>query len=139
MAHIKQLEPQFSWDDNTPLTQGVQVGNLIYLSGQVALDKQGNIVGKGDLVAQTRQCFENIRDVLQLAGASLTDIVKLTTYFTVDIADPATTRAYWNVREEFLGSHKPASTGVRVHSLIYRELLLEIEAVAVLPSNRPCQ
>lgn len=135
MAHIKQLEPQFSWDDNTPLTQGVKIGNLIYLSGQVALDKEGNVVGKGDLVAQTRKCFENIRDVLRLAGASLSDLVKLTTYFTVDIADPVITRAYWNVREDFLGSHKPASTGLRVQSLIYPELLLEIDAVAILPGN----
>ena len=135
MAHITQLEPKFSWDDNTPLTQGVKVGNLIYLSGQVALDRDGNVVGKDDLVAQTRKCFENIRDVLQLAGASLSDLVKLTTYFTVDIADPAVTRTYWNVREEFLGSHKPASAGLRVQSLIYRELLLEIDAVAILPGS----
>jgi enamine deaminase RidA (YjgF/YER057c/UK114 family) len=135
MAHITQLDPKVAWDDSTPLTQGVKVGNLIYLSGQVALDGEGNVVGKGDLVAQTRKCFENIRDVLQLAGASLSDLVKLTTYFTVDIGNPAVTRAYWNVREEFLGSHKPASTGLRVHSLIYPELLLEIDAVAVLPGN----
>jgi enamine deaminase RidA (YjgF/YER057c/UK114 family) len=135
MAHITQLDPKVAWDDSTPLTQGVKVGNLIYLSGQVALDSEGNVVGKGDLVAQTRKCFENIRDVLQLAGASLSDLVKLTTYFTVDIADPAVTRAYWNVREQFLGSHKPASTGLRVNSLIDPELLLEIDAVAVLPGK----
>ncbi len=118
---------------DTPLTQGVKVGNFIYLSGKVALDDRGHVVGPGDLVVQTRKCFESIRDVLAVAGASLTDLVKLTTYFTVDITDPAVTRAYWNVREEFLGSHKPASTGLRVHSLIHPELLLEIDAVAVLP------
>jgi enamine deaminase RidA (YjgF/YER057c/UK114 family) len=133
MAHITQLEPHFSWDDNTPLTQGVKVGNFIYLSGQVALDSNGDVVGKGDLVAQTRKCFESIRELLRLAGGSLTDLVKLTTYFTVDIGDPAVTRAYWSVREEFLGSHKPASTGVRVQSLIHPELLLEIDAIAIVP------
>jgi 2-iminobutanoate/2-iminopropanoate deaminase len=132
MVHISQLEPRFSWDDNTPLTQGVKVGNHVYLSGQVALDSNGSVVGKGDLVAQTRKCFENISALLNLAGGSLTDLVKLTTYFTVDISDPGVTRAYWNVREEFLGSHKPASTGVRVQSLIYPELMLEIDAIAVL-------
>src|SRR5690349_20018618 len=110
MSHISQLEPRFSWDDDTPLTQGVKVGNHIYLSGQVALDSNGDVVGKGDLVAQTRKCFENIRDLLNLAGGSLNDLVKLTTYFTVDISDPTITRAYWNVRQQFLGAHKPAST-----------------------------
>ena len=133
MAHITQIDAEYARYQDKPLTQGVKVGNLIYLSGKVAFDDAGNVVGPGDLVAQTRKCFENIRDVLAMAGASLTDLVKLTTYFTVDISDPAVTRAYWSVRDEFLGSHKPASTGVRVHSLINRELLLEIDAVAVLP------
>jgi enamine deaminase RidA (YjgF/YER057c/UK114 family) len=133
MAHISQIKAQVARHADTPLTQGVKVGNFIYLSGKVALDDSGNVVGPGDLVAQARKCFESIQDVLAVAGASLADLVKLTTYFTVDITDPAVTRAYWNVREEFLGSHKPASTGLRVQSLIHPELLLEIDAVAVLP------
>jgi 2-iminobutanoate/2-iminopropanoate deaminase len=133
MAKISQLGANLARHQGTPLSQGVTVGSFIYLSGKVAIDENGKVVGPGDLVAQTRKCFENIRDSLALAGASLTDLVKLTTYFTVDITDPGVTKAYWRVREEFLGSHKPASTGVRVHSLIRPDLLLEIDAVAVLP------
>src|SRR5262245_53526783 len=114
MGHISPIGTQLARHKHTPLIQGVKVGNVVYLSGKVALDDSGNVVGRGDLVAQTRKCFENIRDALAVAGASLTDLVKLTTYFTVDITDPAVTQAYWNVREEFLGSHRPASTGLRV-------------------------
>jgi 2-iminobutanoate/2-iminopropanoate deaminase len=135
MNHITEIVVKTPRYEGTPMTQGVKVGNFIYLSGKTALDENGNVVGPGDLVAQTRKCFESIRDVLALAGASLTDIVKLTTYFTVDITDPSVTRAYWGVRQEFLGPHKPASTGLRVHSLIKPELLLEIDAVAVLPET----
>ena len=122
----------------TPLVAGLKVGNMVVLSGCVALDSNGRVVGEGDLAAQTRKCFENIQESLVRAGASLSDVVKLTTYFTVDIADAAVRKTYWDVRSDFFGAHRPASTGVQVARLIYPSLLLEIEAVAIIadPSSR---
>ncbi len=134
MAHIELIDPKRIWDDDFPLSPGVKAGSMLFVSGQIALDSDGNVVGKDDLVAQTRKCFENMKEVVEAAGAKLTDIVKLTTFFTVDITDPSVVSTYFDVRREFLGKHKPASSGVQVKSLMYPSLLLEMDAIAVLPS-----
>lgn len=132
MVKMLEIDPGWSWDKAIPLQQGLRVGNLLFLSGQVALDAQGNIIGVGDLGAQTRQCFTNIGGLLVAAGGDFGNVVKLTTFFTVDITNLPGIQPYFDVRREFFGSHKPTSTGVQVTSLIYPELMLEVEAVAVL-------
>src|ERR1700740_1811059 len=81
-ARRRSVDPGWTWDDRLPLAQGKQIGNTIYVSGQVAYDPDGNLVGEGDRKAQTRQVFENIRTVLESAGSSLKDIVKINTYIT---------------------------------------------------------
>lgn len=100
-----------------------------YISGQVALDESGNIVGSGDMDAQARQVFENLHTALRSIGAGFGDVVKLT-YFVVDMAQMPTIR---EVRDQYIQpEHLPASTAVEVRCLAREEFLLEIEAIAVL-------
>ena len=111
-------------------TDAVRAGNLLFVSGCVALDAGGKLVGEGDVVAQARQVFENIGLCLTAAGASFADVVKVTTFLT-DIGDRA---AVNTVRQEVFGAARPASTLVQVSALVLPEFLIEVEAVAVVPS-----
>lgn len=104
-------------------------GRLIAVSGQVALDEHGGLVGEGDPEAQARQVFENLRRCLASAGATFSDVVKLT-YYVTDVAHMPAIRA---VRDEFVAAdQRPASTAVQVAGLVRPELLLEIEAFALI-------
>ena len=111
-------------------TDAVRAGGLLFVSGCVALDADGKLVGEGDVVAQARQVFENIGLCLSAAGASFGDVVKVTTFLT-DISDRARINP---VRQEFFGDARPASTLVEVSALVVPEFLIEVEAVAVLSS-----
>ena len=111
-------------------TDAVRAGNLLFVSGCVALDAGGKLVGEGDVVAQARQVFENIGLCLTAGGASFADVVKVTTFLT-DIGDRA---AVNTVRQEVFGAARPASTLVQVSALVLPEFLIEVEAVAVVPS-----
>jgi reactive intermediate/imine deaminase len=103
-------------------------GPLIFVSGQVAYDAQRRLVGKGDLRAQTRQVFENLKAVLEDAGSDLAHVVRLNTYLT----DMSQLEAHRAVRNEYLDAgNPPASTLVGVTRLVDPDLLLEVEAVAV--------
>jgi enamine deaminase RidA (YjgF/YER057c/UK114 family) len=103
-------------------------GRLVVISGQVALDESGEIVGAGDPAVQAGQVFENLRRCLAAAGATFSDVIKLT-YFVTDVAYMPAIRA---VRDEVLGTERlPASTAVQVAALVLPGLLLEIEALAV--------
>lgn len=109
-------------------SQGVRVGDTIYVSGQVAFDKDGAIVGKGDMRAQTRMVMENIKSVLAQSNATIDDVVKVTMFITdMSKADQAR-----EVRMEYFVTNPPASTGVEVKALAHPDLLIEIEAIAVL-------
>jgi enamine deaminase RidA (YjgF/YER057c/UK114 family) len=108
----------------------VQAAGLIFVSGQVAFDANGSVVGVGDIGEQARQAFRNLGAVLEAAGASFADVVKLT-YFVRDIEAVGAIRT---AREEFVDtSNPPASTLVEVSRLFVPELLIEIEAVAMAP------
>ncbi len=111
-------------------TDAVRAGDLLFVSGCVALDADGNLVGEGDVVAQTRQVFENIGLCLAAAGASFADVVKVTTFLTNIDDRPAVNE----VRKQVFGAAKPASTLVEVSALVRPEFLIEVEAVAVVPS-----
>jgi enamine deaminase RidA (YjgF/YER057c/UK114 family) len=107
-------------------------GRLILISGQVAQDANGDPVGAGDMAAQTRQVFENLKVALAAAGASYKDVVKLTS-FIVDISKNIET--YREVRQEYLRgiAEPPTSTTVGVPALVRGDYLLEVEAIAVVP------
>jgi enamine deaminase RidA (YjgF/YER057c/UK114 family) len=105
-------------------------GRLVAISGQIAFDETGQLVGRDDAEAQARQVFENLRRCLTAAGATFDNVIKLT-YFVTDMAWlPAIRR----VRDTFVdAAQPPASTAVQVAALIRPELLMEIEALAVIP------
>ncbi len=101
----------------------------LYISGQVALDKNGNLVGGSDLGLQARQVFENIQNILDSFGATFDNVVKLN-YYLVDISKIQFVR---DVRDSFIDNNKlPASTAVEVKSLFRKDILIEVEAIAVL-------
>jgi 2-iminobutanoate/2-iminopropanoate deaminase len=108
----------------------VPPGDTIYLSGQVALGKDGTLVGKDDFAAQAGQVFANIDTALKAAHSSFADVVKLTFYVT----DATKVPALRVVRDRYVDkSHPPASTLVEVRRLVRPEFLLEVDAVAVRP------
>jgi enamine deaminase RidA (YjgF/YER057c/UK114 family) len=101
----------------------------IYASGQLALDAGGNLVGKGNLAAQTEQVFENLARVLEANGATFDHVVKIQTYVTT-LEDLAGSR---EVRMRYLPAEPPASTAVQVVALFLPEALIEVDLVAVVP------
>jgi reactive intermediate/imine deaminase len=106
----------------------VEAKRLIFVSGQVAVDADGQIVGKGDVGAQSRQAFKNVEAVLAQAGASLRDVVKITTF----IVPMNRYSEFAMVRAEIFDGRYPASSTVGVASLVSADYLIEIEAVAAI-------
>jgi reactive intermediate/imine deaminase len=101
---------------------------IVYISGQVPLDTEGELVGDGDFEAQTRQVFENLTRALEAAGAAWSDVVKLN-YFLTDVSRITSVRA---IRDEYVETERPpASTLVGVSGLFREDVLIEIEAVAI--------
>ncbi len=111
----------------------VRGGRLVFLSGQVAQDTLGNVVGKGDIRVQTKQVFANIQAGLASVGADWSNVVKMNTYLT----DASNIAAFREVREQVMANVKPrpASTAVVIAKLFGEEWLLEIEVVAVVPEK----
>jgi len=110
-------------------TDAVRAGNLLYVSGIVAVDGDGNLVGSDDVVAQTRQVFENMRAVLDTAGCGFEDVVKVTIFLT-DVDDRPRINP---LRQEVFGATRPASTLVEVPRLAVDGAKVEIECVALVP------
>jgi reactive intermediate/imine deaminase len=105
-------------------------GTWIYVSGQLALDADGHLVGPGDLGTQTEQVFENVDRVLRANGATFEDVVKIQTYFTT-LEGLAESR---EVRARFLPAEPPASTAVRITELLVPDALIEVDVVAAVPA-----
>ncbi len=103
-------------------------GRTVYIAGQVALDAKGQLVGEGDLAAQTRQVFANLETALKAAGASFNDVVK-TNYYLRDASQVQVIR---DVRGKYFTKDLPASTLVEVSRLANPGFLVEIEVVAVV-------
>ena len=103
-------------------------GKIVCCSGAVALAEDGSVVGEGDIVAQTRQTLENLRLALEAAGATFDDVVKINSYVTDFSLFPQIAP----VRAEYLKEPFPASTTVEVSALIFPELMIEIEAIAIV-------
>ncbi|MFD6510436.1 RidA family protein [Bacillus sp. NPDC060175] len=129
------MQKKFINPENMPTTFGyshiVEVNNAkrtIYISGQVAINTDGQIVGIGDLAIQTRQVFENIKKALETSELKFNDVVKLT-FFLTDISQMAIVR---EIRDQYIDTkNPPASSAVEVRKLINDNLLIEIEAIAV--------
>ncbi|MGZ6564940.1 MAG: RidA family protein [Solirubrobacteraceae bacterium] len=121
----------WTWQDQFGFAQAWRVDgaqSVVFVSGQISISPEGEIVGEGDFEAQVRQCFENLRTVLAQSDAGLEDIVKLTVFLT-DISQLPT---YRQVKSEFIAGDQPASTALEVRSLAIAALMIELEAIAVV-------
>lgn len=122
-----ELCPTFGWTHVVSSTGG----KTIHISGQVAINAQGEVVGKGDMKAQTEQAFRNVALALAAAGATFKDVVK-TSLFVVGLK-PEHVPIIREVRSRYVwAEHPPASTLVGVSALVGPDWLIEIEAVAVI-------
>jgi reactive intermediate/imine deaminase len=131
-AQVKRTNPP-ALSAPTGYTHIVEVtgpAKTVYISGQIAFDKDGKIVGAGDMNAQAEQVFKNLQAALAAAGATFSDVVKMNTYIT----DMDKAPAVREVRGRYFGETTPASTLVQVVHLARPELMLEIEVIAVVSS-----
>lgn len=112
------------------LAQGYRVGDLLFISGQAAIDQSGQIVGVGDFEAQAKQTFENLDRVLRAGGSSLRNVVKVTIFLT----DMTNFDAIVKLRGNWFTAPYPADTIVEVRSLYSPDAMIEIEAIAVADS-----
>jgi reactive intermediate/imine deaminase len=128
--HIKRTNPP-TLSKPTGYTHVVEAmgGKTVYISGQIALDKDGKVVGEGDMKAQAEQVFKNLQAALATAGATFKDVVKMNTYVT----DMSQAQPIRDVRARYFGDATPASTLVQVVHLARPEFLLEIEVIAIVP------
>ena len=126
----KVIQPKTLNDPRPRYSQAVLTTGrtLLFIAGQTASDKDGNVVGKGDIKAQTEQVFKNIKAVLKEAGATFDNLVMMTTY----IVDREYREGYNEVRREQYKKHSPTSTLVIVKGLAHPDYLIEIAGIAVL-------
>src|SRR5256885_8212036 len=125
----RQVNP-WAWQDQFGFSQAWRVDDaeaVIFVSGQGPLSAEGEIVGD-DFESQVRQTFENLRTVLEQAGASFDSVVKLTVYLT----DIGTLRDFGRIKAEFISGEQPASTAVQVGALALPAMTIEVEAIAVV-------
>jgi 2-iminobutanoate/2-iminopropanoate deaminase len=107
-------------------------GKIVYIAGQVAQDRSGNLVGKDDFRAQVQQVFENLDAAVKAAGGDFHSVVKLN-FFCAESVDPSLIRVVREIRDKYVDTaHPPVSTFVVVKRLVQPDWLIEVEAVAVV-------
>jgi len=129
-SQIKRTNPP-ALSTPTGYTHVVEVtgpAKTVYIAGQIAFDKDGKVVGAGDMKAQAEQVFKNLQAALGAAGAKFSDVVKMNTYVT----DMDQAPAVREVRARYFGTTTPASTLVQVVKLARPELMIEVEVIAVV-------
>lgn len=110
-------------------SHALQVDNTLYISGQIPLDRDMQVVGKNDMAAQTEQVYGNLQRVLEDAGGTMEDIVMMNIYVTDLDAFDRETR---HIRKKYFGNYYPAVTAVEVRRLYNPDYMIEVEAVAFL-------
>lgn len=124
------IQPESLKDPRPRYSQGIvtEGGRLLFIAGQTAMDREGNVVGKGDIEKQAEQVFRNLGAVLTAAGGSFDNLVMTTTYLT----DIQYREAYNKVRLKYYRTTQPTSTLVAVKALAHDDLMIEIDGIAVL-------
>ncbi|UCD77217.1 MAG: RidA family protein [Desulfobacterales bacterium] len=126
MAHeilkLKSVHPTVGY------SHAAKAGNTLYIAGQVAQDVDGNLVGRGDFEAQVRQVYENLKNIVQEAGGTLQNIVKMTTLLT----HYNYVETYRSVRNQYFPEPCPPNTLLIIESLALPDYMIEVEAIAVL-------
>jgi len=130
---VERITADPDWYEPYKISLGIRVGDLLFISGQVSVTEEGELVGAGDFDAQAEQAFENLSKVLESGGSSLADVVKVTIFLT----DMGNFGKIVELRERYFTLPYPADTLVEVSSLarpewLSAELLIEIEAIAVI-------
>jgi enamine deaminase RidA (YjgF/YER057c/UK114 family) len=127
---IKVIQPKGLSDPRPRYSQGMlaEGGRLLFIAGQTASDKDGYVVGKGDIEAQTHQVYKNLIAVLEEAGGSFDNLAMTTTY----IVDRKYREGYNKVRMQYYKKNSPTSTLVIISGLAHPDYLIEINAIAVL-------
>jgi enamine deaminase RidA (YjgF/YER057c/UK114 family) len=122
------IQPPDMKDHRPRYTHGWRVGNTIYVAGQLAYDKDANLVGPNDITTQARQVLNNLKRVVETGGGTIADVVKITVYVTdIRFREP-----YAEVRAEFWRDDPPASTLVQIACLAVPGALIEIDAIAAV-------
>ncbi|MDQ1630001.1 MAG: 2-iminobutanoate/2-iminopropanoate deaminase [Actinomycetota bacterium] len=138
----ERIMPADHWDWHipTPFSHGWRVDNLLFVGGQLSADKDGNVLGVGDIEVQTRNVFENVTKVLSEAGATWHDVVKMNTYYCFEGSGDEV-QEFWEkmtaIRLQYLPDPGPVGTAVRVAGLMYDGFLIEVDVMAVLPDRVP--
>ena len=131
--------PEWKWKEDVPFSQTVTVGDQVFISGQQTLDHVGAVCNPGDIAAQTRNVFENMKSALAELDMELGDLVRLNTYYVFDGEDADSTR-YWEdmtrVRLNYFPDPGPAATAVRIKGMPYEGQLIQIEGIALRGESR---
>jgi reactive intermediate/imine deaminase len=129
---VTRITDDPDWYEPFRIALGYRVGDVIILSGQAAINRQGEVVGGGDFDAQVEQVFENLKYVLGLAGSSLKNVINVNIYLT----DMGNFPKILEFRERYFTPPYPADTIVEVTSLALPDLMIEIQAIAVADEAR---
>jgi reactive intermediate/imine deaminase len=131
ITHRHRISAEPDWYEPYAISLGIRVGNLVFVSGQAAVDEHGDSVGGADFDTQARQAFANLATVLRNAGSDLEHVVKV----TILVTDMTVIDQVIKLRREFFTPPYPADTIAQVTSLARPEWQIEIEAVAVVPDS----
>lgn len=128
MLHRTNYSSGAKWEDIIGYSRAVKVGRLIEVTGTVASDESGNVVGKNDPYLQTHYIYQKIQKVLESAGATMANIIRVRMFVT----DISQWQEYGRAHSEFFKDIKPCNTMVEVSALIEPDYMIEIEATAML-------